>query len=161
MLDKRLLDILICPKCKGELVYDEERDILICKKDGIYFEIKNNIPIMLLEKAKNSMKNKILIFTLILLTFLLNNAKIVSFCDEKGVVIEYFPKDENVSIYDLEYENGYLVKNIYVNVPEGDVEVKVKSEKFEIGKNYFTGLSKNEKLFEKNLFTLQIKGYFF
>uniref|UniRef100_A0A7C3J631 UPF0434 protein ENS15_03550 n=1 Tax=candidate division WOR-3 bacterium TaxID=2052148 RepID=A0A7C3J631_UNCW3 len=52
MLDKRLLDILICPKCKGELVYDEERDILICKKDGIYFEIKNNIPIMLLEKAK-------------------------------------------------------------------------------------------------------------
>ncbi len=95
------------------------------------------------------MKNKILIFTLILLTFLLNNAKIVSFCDEKGVVIEYFPKDENVSIYDLEYENGYLVKNIYVNVPEGDVEVKVKSEKFEIGKNYFTGLSKNEKLFEK------------
>ncbi|HAF07973.1 MAG: Trm112 family protein [bacterium] len=52
MIDKRLLDILICPKCKGELVYDGERDILICKKDGIYFEIKNNIPIMLLEKAK-------------------------------------------------------------------------------------------------------------
>lgn len=52
MIDKRLLDILICPKCKGELIYDDERDILICKKDGIYFEIKNNIPVMLLEKAK-------------------------------------------------------------------------------------------------------------
>ncbi|MEO0234333.1 MAG: Trm112 family protein [candidate division WOR-3 bacterium] len=52
MIDKRLLDILICPKCKGELIYDEERDILICKKDNIYFEIKNNIPVMLIEKAK-------------------------------------------------------------------------------------------------------------
>lgn len=52
MIDKKLLDILICPKCKGELIYDEERDILICKKDGIYYEIKNNIPIMLIEKAK-------------------------------------------------------------------------------------------------------------
>ncbi|MEJ5307806.1 MAG: Trm112 family protein [candidate division WOR-3 bacterium] len=51
-MDKRLLDILICPKCKGELIYDEERDILICKKDGIYYEIKNNIPVMLIEKAK-------------------------------------------------------------------------------------------------------------
>lgn len=96
------------------------------------------------------MKNKILISILILLTFLVNIAKVVSFCDEKGVLIEYFPKDENISIYDLEYENGYLVKNIYVNVPEGDVEIRVKSEGKERGRNYFTGLTKNGKLFEKH-----------
>ncbi len=52
MLDKKLLDILACPKCKGDLEYDEKRDILICKKDNIYYEVKNNIPILLIDKAK-------------------------------------------------------------------------------------------------------------
>lgn len=53
MLDKKLLDILACPKCKGELEYDKDRDILICRKDKIYFEVKNNIPVLLLDKAKD------------------------------------------------------------------------------------------------------------
>ncbi len=57
MIEKKLLDILVCPKCKGELIYDELKDILICKKDKIYFEIKNNIPIMVLEKAKKLDEN--------------------------------------------------------------------------------------------------------
>jgi len=52
MLDKKLLEILACPKCKGELEYDAQRDILICRKDKIYFEVKNNIPILLIDKAK-------------------------------------------------------------------------------------------------------------
>ncbi|MDD3803679.1 MAG: Trm112 family protein [bacterium] len=52
MLDKKLLEILACPKCKGDLEYDEKNDILICRKDRIYFEVKNNIPILLLDKAK-------------------------------------------------------------------------------------------------------------
>ena len=52
MLDKKILDIIACPKCKGELEYDEKKDILICKKDKIYFEIKHNIPILLIEKAR-------------------------------------------------------------------------------------------------------------
>ncbi len=52
MLDKKLLDILACPKCKGDLEYDEKRDILICRKDNIYYEVKNNIPILLIDKAK-------------------------------------------------------------------------------------------------------------
>ncbi|MDY6786563.1 MAG: Trm112 family protein [bacterium] len=52
MLEKKLLDVLACPKCKGQLEYDKDREILICRKDGIYFEIKDNIPIMLIDKAK-------------------------------------------------------------------------------------------------------------
>ncbi len=52
MLEKKLLDILACPKCKGELEYNEKKDILICRKDGIYYEVKNNIPILLIDKAK-------------------------------------------------------------------------------------------------------------
>jgi len=52
MLEKKLLDVLACPKCKGQLEYDKKREILICRKDGIYFEIKENIPIMLIDKAK-------------------------------------------------------------------------------------------------------------
>ncbi|PIP14183.1 MAG: hypothetical protein COX48_02115 [bacterium (Candidatus Stahlbacteria) CG23_combo_of_CG06-09_8_20_14_all_34_7] len=52
MLDKKLLAILACPKCKGDLDYDSEKEILICKKDKIYFEVKNNIPILLIDKAK-------------------------------------------------------------------------------------------------------------
>jgi len=52
MLDKRILEIIACPKCKGDLEYDQKREILICKKDGIYYEIKNNIPILLVDKAK-------------------------------------------------------------------------------------------------------------
>ncbi len=52
MLDKKLLDILACPKCKGDLEYDEKRDILICRKENIYYEVKNNIPILLIDKAK-------------------------------------------------------------------------------------------------------------
>lgn len=53
MLDKKLLDILACPKCRGELEYDKDKDVLICRKDGIYFEVKNNIPVLLIDKAKN------------------------------------------------------------------------------------------------------------
>lgn len=52
MLDKKLLDIIACPKCKGELEYDDKKDILICRKDKIFYEVRNNIPILLIDKAK-------------------------------------------------------------------------------------------------------------
>ncbi len=51
-IKKELLDILACPKCKGDIVYDEERDRLICHNCKIYYEIKDGIPIMLIEEAK-------------------------------------------------------------------------------------------------------------
>lgn len=57
MLDKRILEIIACPKCKGDLEYDSKKDILICRKDGIFYEVKNNIPILLIDKAKKLDEN--------------------------------------------------------------------------------------------------------
>ena len=49
MLSKELLDILCCPKCHGELLYDQAKSTLTCKKCGRVFPVKDDIPIMLLD----------------------------------------------------------------------------------------------------------------
>lgn len=51
-MDKRLLDILACPVCKGPLVYDKEREELICKGDRLAYPIRDDIPVMLEEEAR-------------------------------------------------------------------------------------------------------------
>ncbi len=50
-LDKELLEILACPKCKGDLVYKEEKSVLICNKCRLVYQIKEDIPIMLIDEA--------------------------------------------------------------------------------------------------------------
>ncbi len=52
MLKKELLDILCCPKCKGDLDYNTEKNTLACKGCGKVYPVKNAIPIMLVEDAK-------------------------------------------------------------------------------------------------------------
>jgi uncharacterized protein YbaR (Trm112 family) len=47
MLRKELLDILCCPKCKGELAYKPEQQTLTCLKCGTVYQVRNDIPIML------------------------------------------------------------------------------------------------------------------
>jgi len=47
MLSDRLLKILRCPKCHGELKYDAPREQLTCVKCRRTYEVKNGIPIML------------------------------------------------------------------------------------------------------------------
>jgi uncharacterized protein len=49
MLNKSLLDILCCPKDKGDLEYFPEENILKCKTCNHVFEIKDDIPIMIIE----------------------------------------------------------------------------------------------------------------
>jgi hypothetical protein len=49
MLRKELLDILCCPKCKGDLDYSVERSSLTCKKCGRVYEVRDDIPIMLVD----------------------------------------------------------------------------------------------------------------
>jgi hypothetical protein len=49
MLKKELLDILVCPKDKGELLYDAEKNTLTCKVCGHVYEVKDDIPIMLVD----------------------------------------------------------------------------------------------------------------
>ena len=51
-VSKELLEILVCPKCKGELELTEKQDGLICHACALKFEIKDDIPIMLIEEAK-------------------------------------------------------------------------------------------------------------
>lgn len=51
-MDKRLLDILVCPICKGQLVYDKKRQELICKIDRLAFPIQDDIPVMLEQEAR-------------------------------------------------------------------------------------------------------------
>ena len=51
-MDARLLDILVCPLCKGPLVYKKEDKELICKPDRLAFAIKDGIPVMLAEEAR-------------------------------------------------------------------------------------------------------------
>jgi uncharacterized protein len=51
MLRKELLDILCCPKCKGDLEYKPEQNTLICPACAVTYPIKNDIPIMLLDKS--------------------------------------------------------------------------------------------------------------
>jgi uncharacterized protein YbaR (Trm112 family) len=52
ILDKKLLDILACPLCKGPLVYDKEHQELICKADRLAYPIRDDIPVMLEEEAR-------------------------------------------------------------------------------------------------------------
>jgi uncharacterized protein YbaR (Trm112 family) len=51
-LDKKLLDILACPVCKGPLVYQKDKQELICKADRLAFPIRDDIPVMLEEEAR-------------------------------------------------------------------------------------------------------------
>lgn len=51
-LDKELLEILACPKCKGELKYDEEKNVLICENCRLEYPVEDDIPILLIEEAR-------------------------------------------------------------------------------------------------------------
>ena len=51
-MDKKLLDILACPVCKGALVYDKNNQELICKADRLAYPIRDDIPVMLEEEAR-------------------------------------------------------------------------------------------------------------
>ena len=51
-MDKKLLEILACPVCKGELKYDKENNELICSKDKLAFPVRDDIPVMLEAEAR-------------------------------------------------------------------------------------------------------------
>jgi len=51
-LDRELLEIIVCPKCKGDLIYEEDKERLVCKKCSVYYPIREDIPILLIEEAQ-------------------------------------------------------------------------------------------------------------
>lgn len=51
-LDEQLLEILVCPKCKGELEYRTDEDVLLCHACRLRYEVREEIPIMLIDEAE-------------------------------------------------------------------------------------------------------------
>ena len=51
-MDKKLLDILVCPVCKGKLVNVTKTQELICPVDRLAFPVRDGIPVMLAEEAR-------------------------------------------------------------------------------------------------------------
>lgn len=51
-MDKKLLEILVCPLCKGPLVYDKGAQELICRGDRLAYPIRDGIPVMLEDEAR-------------------------------------------------------------------------------------------------------------
>ncbi|MCB1677709.1 MAG: Trm112 family protein [Halioglobus sp.] len=52
MIDKKLLSILVCPVSKAPLVYDRDKDELICKASGLAYPVRDGIPVMLESEAR-------------------------------------------------------------------------------------------------------------
>ena len=50
-ISRELLDILACPKCKGDLKLEDDGSGLVCESCKLKFPIKNDIPVMLIDEA--------------------------------------------------------------------------------------------------------------
>ena len=51
-LDPKLIEILACPNCKGEIEYIETEDIIVCRGEcGYRYPVRDDIPIMLIDEA--------------------------------------------------------------------------------------------------------------
>lgn len=50
-VDPRLLEILVCPRCKGELEYREQESSLVCHACSLRYPIRDDIPVMLIDEA--------------------------------------------------------------------------------------------------------------
>jgi uncharacterized protein YbaR (Trm112 family) len=51
-MDRKLLDILVCPLCKGPLTFDPKAQELVCRLDRLAFPIVDDIPVMLIDEAR-------------------------------------------------------------------------------------------------------------
>lgn len=51
-MDKKVLEILACPACKGKLIYNASEKELICRFDKLAYPIRDGIPVMLIDEAR-------------------------------------------------------------------------------------------------------------
>lgn len=51
-MDARLLEILACPVCKGPLIHRRDAEVLICRPDRLAYPIRDGVPVMLEEEAR-------------------------------------------------------------------------------------------------------------
>lgn len=52
-MDLKMLEILVCPICKGKLEHDRAANELICQADKLAFPVRDGIPVMLIEQARD------------------------------------------------------------------------------------------------------------
>jgi len=52
-MDKRLLDILVCPVTQKPLIYDKKNQELLCKSSRLAYPIQDDVPVMLADKARH------------------------------------------------------------------------------------------------------------
>lgn len=52
LMNEKLLGILVCPLCKGKLAYDKKEHELLCFVDRLAFPIRDDIPVMLEDQAR-------------------------------------------------------------------------------------------------------------
>ena len=58
-MDKKLLEILVCPVCKGQLRFDKAKAELVCKVDRLAYPIRDDIPVMLEDEARRMNEEEI------------------------------------------------------------------------------------------------------
>ena len=51
-ISRELLEILACPLCKGDLKWEKSLSVLICEKCGVFYQVVDDIPILLPDSAK-------------------------------------------------------------------------------------------------------------
>lgn len=52
MIKKELLEVLACPKCKGDIRVSANEDYIVCDSCSLLYEIREDIPVMLIDEAK-------------------------------------------------------------------------------------------------------------
>jgi len=52
-MESRLLEIIACPVCNGKLYFNQEKQELICKADGLAFPVREGIPVLLENEARS------------------------------------------------------------------------------------------------------------
>lgn len=51
VIDERLLEVLVCPECRGPVEHKERRHLIVCVDCGLRFPVREGIPVMLVEEA--------------------------------------------------------------------------------------------------------------
>jgi len=51
-MDARLIEILACPVCKGPVLYRRDQQVLVCRMDRLAYPVRDDVPVMLEEEAR-------------------------------------------------------------------------------------------------------------
>ncbi|MBN1377985.1 MAG: Trm112 family protein [Gammaproteobacteria bacterium] len=58
-MQKKLLDILVCPKCKSSLFFDKDKQELVCLKNKLAYPVKDGIPVLLIDESRKMKEDEL------------------------------------------------------------------------------------------------------